>query len=42
MSDDPVEKHREMLKQLADRDDLRVSKYAQALLDDRDAGGGSR
>lgn len=42
MSDDPVEKHREMLEQLADRDDLRVSKYAQALLDDSDAGGGSR
>lgn len=33
MSDDLVEERREMLEQLADRDDLRVSKYAQALLD---------
>lgn len=34
MSDDPVEEHREMLEQLADREELNVSKYAQALLED--------
>ena len=33
MSDDPVEERREMLEKLADRDELNVSKYAQALLD---------
>jgi len=33
MSDDPVAEHKEMLERLADRDDLRVSEYAQALLD---------
>lgn len=30
---DPVEQRREMLEQLAERDDLRVSEYAQALLE---------
>lgn len=33
MTDDPVEKRREMLEELAEREDLRVSHYAQALLD---------
>lgn len=33
MSDDPIEEHREMLEQLSERDDLRISDYAQALLD---------
>lgn len=33
MTDDPIEQRREMLEQLANRDDLRVSEYAQALLD---------
>jgi hypothetical protein len=33
MTDDPVEERREMLEQLAERDDLRVSDYAQALLE---------
>jgi hypothetical protein len=33
MTDDPVEERREMLEQLAERDDLRISEYAQALLD---------
>jgi DNA-binding transcriptional ArsR family regulator len=33
MSDDPVEERREMLEQLADRNELNVSKYAKALLD---------
>jgi hypothetical protein len=33
MSDDPIEEYREMLEQLSERDDLRVSDYAQALLD---------
>jgi DNA-binding GntR family transcriptional regulator len=30
---DPIEQHREMLEKLSKRDDLRVSEYAQALLD---------
>lgn len=34
---DPVEERREMLKRLAERDDLRVSEYAEALLDGDDA-----
>ena len=29
---DPVEERREMLERLAERDDLRVSEYARALL----------
>ena len=33
MTDDPVEERREMLEQLAERDDLRCQKYAQALLE---------
>jgi len=33
MSNDPIEQRREMLEQLSERDDLRVSEYAQALLD---------
>jgi len=31
---DPVEKRREMLEELAERDDLRTQKYAKALLKD--------
>jgi len=31
---DPVEKRREMLEELAERDDLRTQKYAKALLED--------
>lgn len=34
MSTDPVDERREMLEQLADRDDLRTQKYAKALLVD--------
>lgn len=34
---DPIEEHREMLERLAERDDLRVSEYAEALLDGDDA-----
>lgn len=34
MSADPIEERREMLEQLADRDDLRTQKYAKALLED--------
>jgi hypothetical protein len=30
---DPIEQRREMLEKLSERDDLRVSEYAQALLD---------
>lgn len=37
---DPVEKRREMLEELADRDDLRVGEYAQALLDDANGADG--
>lgn len=33
MSNDPIEQRREMLERLSERDDLRVSEYAQALLD---------
>jgi hypothetical protein len=31
---DPVDEHREMLEELAERDDLRTQKYAKALLED--------
>lgn len=34
---DAVEQHREELETLADRDDLRVAKYARALLDATEA-----
>lgn len=30
---DPIEQRREMLEELSERDDLRVSEYAKALLD---------
>lgn len=33
MSNDPIEQRREMLEKLSEHDDLRVSEYAQALLD---------
>lgn len=31
---DAIEKHREMLETVAERDDLRISKYAQAILEE--------
>lgn len=34
---DPVEKRREALEALADRDDLKCSKYAEALLEAADS-----
>jgi len=37
---DAVEKRREDLEKLAERDDLRCSKYAKALLDMADETGG--
>jgi hypothetical protein len=33
MSNDPIEERRELLERLSERDDLRVSDYAQALLE---------
>lgn len=36
---DTVKEHQEDLEALAEREDLRVSKYAKALLDATDTGG---
>ena len=36
---DSVEKHRDTLEDLAERDDLNCSKYARALLDAADSNG---
>jgi hypothetical protein len=33
MSDDPIEERREMLEQLAERDDLRCQRWAKQLLE---------